>query len=130
VKAETKKALKAAYLEQVGFLDDGQLALLAGDDETAPLLLLVRCNVGRFLAPARYTAHYCKLIDSLPETAGEYVRDVSIPAGALAHLWAAALAEAVRPEPVPPRRRLQPEDADYGGAFDGVNVTSDADPGL
>jgi len=79
--------------------------------------------------------------------AGDYVRDVSFPVGAMerAALW--------QPEPVQPikpqrcevsgatgerwvetkghiRRHVEFNEADCGGAFDGNQVTSDADPGL
>jgi len=106
---------------------------------------LVRCGCCRFTCAAQNIAHLLKCIDA----GGDYVRDVSVTSAEL------AAAPAWRPPPISPfvnlaaitakvhaqmdnwqkkqnRRSASTafDEADCGGAFDGSQVISDADPGL
>ena len=96
-------------------------------------LLLVRCGGCRFLAPAQDVN---KLIAAI-EQAGDYVRDVSFTASEMDEARAAQAA--YRPTLARVEAQRQQRQAEYrqdfdegqcGGAFDGHQVTSDADPGL
>lgn len=101
---------------------------------------LVRCGCCRFVCAAQDVAHLLKCIDA----GGDYVRDVSVTSQeiAAAPAWRRELTradvEAFTAKPAPALRRHRPNlrppdeqpDPDYGGAFDGFRVTSDADPGL
>ena len=78
-----KPASGAQVIEQArktagGFLKDTDVAVIAADPATRLQMLLVRCGNGRFMAPAQDVKHFIDLIER-PE--GDYVRDVSLPAG-------------------------------------------------
>ena len=84
-------AVAAKVQGQGGFLDENDLKVLAAAGPA--VLVLVRCNGGRFLAPADQAGHFVKMIDEYgklleekypgnPLPPGtEWVRDVSLPAG-------------------------------------------------
>lgn len=127
-----------------GFLTEADLAELIKLDRLFPVL--VRCGGKRFTCAAQDCAEMIKAI----EAAGDYVRDVSCPVGSLeraanwkpegglatviyrsANLRAANLIapSANRKTGAPPFNYSFNEN-DCGGAFDGHQVTSDADSGL
>ena len=95
--------------------------------------LLVRCGGKRFVAPAQDVAAMIKAV----EASGDYVRDVSFPAQ---EMDAARAAQAAyKPKLIDLEARRQERQAEYrldfdesqcGGVYDGHGVTSDADPGL
>lgn len=64
--------------DQHGFLTESDVALVASDPCTQLNVLLVRCQGGRFMAPAQDVAHFITLIE---RAGGDSVRDVSIPVG-------------------------------------------------
>ena len=76
-----------ATQERFGFLTSAEVAEIAADPETRLAGLLVRCGCGRFLAPAQDVEHFIGIIGRLadleeePGRGGDYVRDVSVPAG-------------------------------------------------
>ena len=129
-----------------GYLTLPRLAELIELDRLCPIL--VRCGQCRFTCGAQDVEHLLRCI----ELGGDYVRDVSFPAGSLerAALWqdpdrAASLARHVpstsqgdEEERARVRRHLpeRPEWRDFdesqcGVVFDGTgNVSSDADSGL
>ncbi len=123
---------------ECGFLNVAQLKELETIDRLCPVL--VRCGGCRFTCAAQDVPHLLACI----KAGGDHVRDVSLPVGSmeLAALWmpeSQALDTwtqmAVKPaKPTPPsvagHRYHASDDGDYGGAFDGFTVTSDADPGL
>lgn len=57
------------------FLTESDVAALAKNQETRLTLLLVRCDGGRFIAPAQDVEHFIQLIE---RDGGDYVRDVSL----------------------------------------------------
>jgi len=63
--------------ERHGFFLDTDVALLAADPAGRLQPCLVRCGSCRFTCPAQDVAHLIACI----EAGGDYVRDVSIPAG-------------------------------------------------
>lgn len=179
-----------------GFVTEAEMPAIVEQDRLIPLL--VRCGGTRFMAGAQYISGLLKMV----EAAGDYVRDVSFPAGVInearqveasgkatmteeERLMGAPGLHVFAGEPAPvfrtaaPRRRAvagkadkptgevtregqtiwyhyqdaegndyesqQPpggwrrqvlsegvifNEGDCGGAFDGFQVTSDADPGL
>lgn len=127
-----------------GFMNETTVVELAKLDRLR--LVLVRCNGGRFMCPAQDVEHFVALVESGKHRGHEdYVRDVSLPAGDDAFKGARRNHTG---EPPPVRASFVPRDCatmrhgaatrqamalydgDYGGAFDGFTVTSDADPGL
>ena len=70
-------ALHAASVDQLGFITERQLQIIAADPATRLRLILVRCGGCRFLAPADQCQH---VIDIITREGSDYVRDVSIPA--------------------------------------------------
>lgn len=123
--------------ESYGFLRDTDMAELIALDRL--FQVLVRCGGCRFTCAAQDVAHLVKCV----EAGGDYVRDVSFPVGSMER------AASWQPEcPVTPlsalpasflakrhtagerARARATDEGDYGGAFDGFQVTSDADPGL
>ena len=60
-----------------GFLSAEDLAVLAADQRTRLMRVLVRCGGCRFLAAAQDAKH---LIDIITAEGRDYVRDVSLPA--------------------------------------------------
>jgi hypothetical protein len=134
----------------MGFLTKEKLAALIAIDRLCPVL--VRCGACRFTCAAQYVEHLTRCI----EAGGDYIRDVSLPTTTddYAAQWKPApAAPAAKPyvdgwtrealtqaagrveRTIPPAipRRLGVschEERDFGGAFDGTSVTSDADPGL
>lgn len=137
-----------------GFLTEADLVELAELDRLRQCLC--RFNNGRFLCAAQDVAHFVGIIEHSKE---EWLRDVSLPssdpifrgdyttnATEAFHrpMWEAnARREVRRKEPayVDPdgnehgsmrdvMQACQFNESDCGGAFDGFNVTSDADPGL
>ena len=114
--------------EQGGFLTRQDVDELSVVDRLH--MVLVRCNAGRFTCPAQDALHFCKLVE---HDGTEWVRDISFLAG---DLWLLTLAELRVQRDRDECRRVQREVSDafnqseYGGAFDGFAVTSDADPGL
>lgn len=65
-------------LQEHGFITEEQVNEIANHNETRLCLLLIRCNGGRFLAPAQNVKHYVQIIN---ECGKDHVRDISIPAG-------------------------------------------------
>lgn len=63
-----------------GFLCADDVAVLAADDATRLVQLVVRCGGCRFVAAAQDVAFLIRAV----EGAGDYVRDVSLPAGSVA----------------------------------------------
>ncbi len=116
-----------------GYFSNADLAELARLDRLRQVL--VRCGSCRFICAAQDALH---LIGIIRADNRDYVRDVSLPASDPAHRGD------FRPltnDPPPVRivvavpysaMHQNPTTAaeDYGGAFDGFTVTSDADPGL
>lgn len=79
--------LAAKIMSQGGCVTADDVPGLVAVDRN--LLLLVRCNAGRFLTPADSVKHFVDLITEYGDMkrketgspiAGEWVRDVSIPA--------------------------------------------------
>lgn len=111
--------------QQAGFITAEDLVDLARLSRLTPCL--IRWHEGRATAPAQDVA---RLIDATTR-GGWCVRDVSLPAGV-----------SIVPEaPLPRHPHVPPRDVakrtpracdsdDFGGAFDGFTVTSDADGGL
>jgi len=116
-----------------GFLRDADLTELARLDRLR--LVLVRCGECRFTCAAQDALH---LIDIIRADGRDYVRDVSLPA------FDPARGGTFRPltndppfpsiampvSDVAARRHFTLAAENFGGAFDGFTVTSDADPGL
>lgn len=71
------EAFAAARRLACGFVPLAVVEAAARDERTRLKLLLVRCGGCRFLAPAQDVGR----ITAALEAAGEYVRDVSLPAG-------------------------------------------------
>lgn len=117
-----------------GFLKDTDLPELTRIDRLCPVL--VRCGGCRFTCGAQDAARIIQAI----ERDGDYVRDVSFPVGSSerAALWqpeCPITPVAMLPQSfAQPRAKARPDRfndcEDYGGVFDGHQVTSDADPGL
>jgi len=61
--------------EQMSFVTEDQLAVIAEDDETRMTPILVRCGNGRFTCPAQNAAWFIKIINA---EGTDYVRDASI----------------------------------------------------
>ena len=122
-----------------GFLTETEIHALAELDRLR--LVLVRCNNGRFMCPAQDVEWFSDLIES---TGKEWVRDVALPTADPAyrgdyttsttmehHKPENSVCRNLDPQPRPAARpSCRFNEADCGGAFDGFNVTSDADPGL
>lgn len=116
-----------------GYFSNADLAELARLDRLRQVL--VRCGSCRFTCAAQDALH---LIDIIRADNRDYVRDVSLPASDPAQRGDFR----PRTNGPPPARIVvavpysaihqHPTTAseDYGGAFDGFTVTSDADPGL
>ncbi len=81
--------------ENMGFLNETDVAMIANDPATRLTLLLVRCGGGRFLAPADQVMHFVDIIEQHAEMhrangvkvaasgacTRDYIRDISLPAG-------------------------------------------------
>jgi hypothetical protein len=117
-----------------GFLTEATLPELIKLDRLHPCL--VRCGGCRFTCAAQCVPHLMKCVDA----GGDYVRDVSIPAGCedRAAQWKCPESP-VTPIAMTPAHFTRERKADYrrefnesdcGGVWDGFQVTSDADPGL
>jgi len=116
-----------------GYFSNIDLAELARLDRLRQVL--VRCGSCRFTCAAQYALH---LIDIIRADNRDYVRDVSLPASDPAHRRdfrpltndppSAPTAAPVPDVTAHPHPTVTAED--FGGAFDGFTVTSDADPGL
>lgn len=94
---------------------------------------LVRCGGGRFVCAAQDVSHFLKCVAA----GGDYVRDVSVTSQEIqaADAWRDEPVYCMASAPIGAERFNQVAytaavDGDYGGAFDGSRVTSDADPGL
>lgn len=129
-----------------GFLSESELAELVKLHRLCLCLVRLGGSGGRFIAPAQNVAQLIQYA----EKAGDYVRDVSVysPEIANAHKWQAELTPEqlarlqrkvtevyAKPQPKTVQKiRLSENtvfnEGDCGGAFDGTQVTSDADPGL
>ena len=139
-----KSLLQTIVNEQGGFLLQTQIEELATLDRLRNVL--VRCGNGRFSCPAQDALHFIGIIEAQrnnPDCVlADYVRDVSLLASDDAHrgVWRLHSFEGEcrpTPAPRPAERKLGPFPAHTqfkeeccGGAFDGISVTSDADPGL
>jgi hypothetical protein len=130
--------LKHVTTEQMGFLRDSDLAIIAREDRLRQVL--IRCGNGRFTCAAQDVAHFIGIIK---RDGADYVRDVSLLASDPAfrgQYHAHTFEGSCRPQRQPVKDARRPGGAfpehsytpreDYGGAFDGINVVSDADPGL
>lgn len=117
-----------------GFLRDTDIPELIRLDRLCPVL--VRCGGCRFTCAAQDCARLIRAV----ERDGDYVRDVSFPVGSdeRAALWQPdcpvtplRMTPARFTAPKRPMRESMPfNESDCSGAFDGIHVTSDADPGL
>jgi len=67
---------KTKILENHGYLNRQDIIDLANDERMC--LLLVRCNMGRFVVPAQDALHYVTMVDNSTPLSGDYVRDVSL----------------------------------------------------
>lgn len=112
-----KTTLAALYHRHgFGFVTDADLPELVAVAPFYPCL--VRCNLCRFTIPAEYVRHLVQIIDA---SGKDYVRDVAL------------IFDSPPPRPFvadTARKLSQFRPEDIGGAFDGVNISSDADPGL
>ena len=62
--------------ENKGFLDKEMVKQLA---EVNPFArLLVRCNLGRFIAQSQDALHYINMVDNSTPLTGDYVRDITL----------------------------------------------------
>ncbi len=109
-----------------GFIRDVDLpGIIAGDRLR---VLLVRCGATRFMASAQNIAGMIAAV----EASGDYVRDVSFPAGDPIfrgnYSWRAT--PTINNGGAYISRGQYSSREDYSGAFDGFSVTSDADSGL
>lgn len=130
-------ALRRICQDQHGFLTPEDVQYLAEQDRLRQVL--VRCGNCRFWCAAQDAEH---LVAVMVKDGSDYVRDVSLPASDDAHQgvyrWHTTTEGSYqptrRPSPSLKTRGPWPEhmfrESDCGGAFDGVNVISDADPGL
>lgn len=136
------------FMAEHPFLTEETIKELEAIERLCPVL--VRCERGRFTCGAQDAQHFIRCV----ELGGDYVRDVSFPAVAVewARTWteetplaqtlaraevlkAAGHAERGLPRIKPITTKLarigqEFNEADCGGAFDGSQVTSDADSGL
>ena len=62
--------------QQGGFIQDFQMAELI--EHSRLQMVLVRCQGGRFMAPAQDVQHF---IDIIEKDGSDHLRDVSLPAG-------------------------------------------------
>lgn len=72
-----QRVIDTAIRERGGFLTEADVRTLAAAPSGRLTPCLVRCGGCRFTAPAQDVAHLIGLV----EAGGDYVRDVSIPAG-------------------------------------------------
>lgn len=75
--------LAAKIEQQCGFITAEDLPAIVGIDRL--MLILVRCNNGRFLTPAQDVSHFLTIIEEHHDLVNDlrktdYVRDVSLPA--------------------------------------------------
>jgi hypothetical protein len=125
---ELTKLLKK-LCKQHGFLDTEELAELARLDRLRSVL--VRCGNGRFTCAAQDAKHFIDLIKH-----GEHIRDVALLASDAAfeghyHSYTEFYhRKFVTRQSVVRQSNYTVDRADYGGAFDGFTVSSDADSGL
>jgi hypothetical protein len=146
----TLEAVLRTIAARQGFLTDKTIEMLAKKDRLRQVV--VRCGGCRFVCAAQDARHLIALVESGKDASGygDYVRDVSMSAGD--PIYRNDFATKITKDPPEPRehRRLGngPEktpivtnyanrthpygfaEHDCGGAFDGVSVMSDADPGL
>jgi hypothetical protein len=124
-----------------GFMTAADVAELAKADRLRQCL--VRCNCGRFVCAAQDVKHYVDLVATSKE---DYVRDVALLAGDPAFEGhyervtrdSTSILDTTGRHGFPKHCEVPyrghkaqgPPEGDYGGAFDGFSVTSDADPGL
>ena len=132
-----KTLLQTIVNEQGGFLLQAQIEELTKLDRLRNVL--VRCGNGRFTCPVQDAPWFIEIITAQGQ---DYIRDVSLLASDDAHrgVWRLHSFEGEcrpTPAPRPAERKLGPFPAHTqfkeeccGGAFDGISVTSDADPGL
>lgn len=144
-----QKYIQTINERSYGFLLDSDMPTLIALDRLCQVL--VRCGGCRFLCAAQDVSH----LESCIKAGGDYVRDVSFPVGAMDRA-ASYVPEQFRSErpcpelancqttaitmgkgPVASRNqtlsdwyRSQFNENDCGGAFDGNQVTSDADSSL
>lgn len=135
---ELKLLLNKLCRQHGFFTDQSDLTQLATLDRLRSVL--VRCGNGRFTCAAQDVMHFIGMIEA---SNGDYVRDCSLlanDAAFIGHYHSYTDFYHRRNEP-PARCRPATDDAvmdnirvseneDYGGAFDGFSVSSDADPGL
>jgi len=74
-KSAGKAMIQTVKADQMSFVTEDQLAVIAKDEETRMTPILVRCGMGRFTCPAQDAAHFVKIIEA---EGSDYVRDVSI----------------------------------------------------
>lgn len=128
---------------QCGFLRDTDIAELVKLDRLCQIL--VRCGGCRFTCAAQDVEH----LEQCIKAGGDYIRDVSFPVGAFERAASWQPDCPVTPLSALPASFLAPRhtagerakarqlsdsvwfnESDCGGAFDGNQVTSDADSGL
>ena len=126
-----KTLLETIVNEQGGFLFTSQIAELAELDRLRNVL--VRCGNGRFSCPVQDALWFIEIITAQGQ---DYIRDVSLPSsdGAFRGDFSQATKDPPARPVTAPGARCGPDrpfrEECCGGAFDGVSVTSDADPGL
>jgi hypothetical protein len=69
--------IQRAQRDRGGFLTEDDVAKIAADPTTRLTCLLVRCDGGRFMAPAQDVKHFIAIIE---RTDMDRVRDVSVMA--------------------------------------------------
>lgn len=130
------KPLLERILANHGYLNGSDVEELATVDRLRNVL--VRCGCCRFTCAAQDVNHLLEIIAS---DGRDYVRDVSLLASDDAHRGVYRLhtfegqsKPVATPGPKNRNRTGFPDhmfrEEDFGGAFDGFHVTSDADPGL
>ena len=79
---QTMQVLRQAITNQGFFSAERDLEVLARDNDTRLLNVLIRCGGGRFSCPAQDAEHFISLVVS-GNDAGQtdYVRDVGLTAG-------------------------------------------------
>ena len=82
MQTQTKQVLQQALRHSGFFSSERDLEILALDQDTRLINVLVRCEGGRFTCPAQDAVHFIALVGS-GKHAGqdEYIRDVGLTAG-------------------------------------------------
>jgi hypothetical protein len=139
------KTLRHIHEDLYGFISQHDLSAIVEHDRLRQLL--IRCGACRLVCAAQDAEHLVALIESGKDAQGhgDHVRDVSLlatdPASHGDYQWRCTPAqhrlenaELAKAHALNGALRIVEQcftdDRDYGGAFDGFCVTSDADSGL